>query len=124
VVAFVGIHAAGKNTALTPGGTATGPIGSLVSSVTAPLHQQVTYRVESDAPLSTVAYYDAMNNMTSLQNLPASWSTSFTGKATIQLHSMSAQTTGEHVSCKIIVDGTVIAEQSATGRYSVSVCAG
>jgi hypothetical protein len=88
------------------------------------INKQITYEVHSDGPLMTVSYFDELNNMTQVSDQPADWSTSFTGKATYQMHSMSAQTKGEQVSCKITVDGTVVASDTASGRYAVVVCSG
>ena len=85
---------------------------------------RITYEVQSDGPLSTVTYFDEINDMQQLSDQPSNWSTSFDGKATFQMHSMSAQTTGTQVSCRITVGGEVLAEESATGRYAVVTCAG
>jgi hypothetical protein len=82
----------------------------------------VTYTVSSDAPLMSVTYYDAMDNMQQLRSQPANWSISFTGKATYGLFAVGAQTTGEHVSCQIKINGTVKDQQSAVGRYTVVNC--
>lgn len=86
--------------------------------------RQIVYEVTSDGPLSTVTYFNEINDMTQLSDQPANWSTSFEGKATYQMHSMSAQTKGTQVSCRITVDGTVLAQETATGRYAVVTCAG
>ena len=84
--------------------------------------KQITYEVHSDGQLMSVNYYDELNNMTSLQDQPADWSTSFDGKATVQLYSLGAQTKGEQVSCSITVNGEVVASNTASGRYALVLC--
>ena len=86
--------------------------------------ERVRYVANSDAPLLSVSYYDAMNEMTQEQNLPSSWSKSFVVQATYGLHSIAAQTTGAKVSCEIDINGQVVAQQTTVGRYTMAVCAG
>jgi Mycobacterium membrane protein len=71
-----------------------------------------------------VSFYDQMNEMQSLTNLGvSSWSRAFVGKATYQLSAISAQTNGNQVTCQVIKNGSVVAEQTTIGRYTMSVCA-
>lgn len=85
---------------------------------------QVTYEVQSDESLLSVTYFNEINDLTQLADQPANWSTSFEGEATFQMHSISAQTNGTQVSCRITVGGDVLVEESATGRFAVVTCAG
>ena len=84
----------------------------------------ITYVVESNGPLLSISYYDGMNEMTQLmQPGVSSWSTNIRSQATYQLISIAAQTQGTQVTCRIIKNGTMTAEQTTVGRYTMSVCA-
>jgi Mycobacterium membrane protein len=82
----------------------------------------VTYNVESDGPLMVVLYRDEMDNVQQLTNQPVPWSTSFTSEATYGLFAVSARTSGERVSCEIIVNGEVRDQKSGNGRHILADC--
>lgn len=82
----------------------------------------VTYEVESDGSLSTVTYFDELNNEKQVTDVASPWNMTFTSQATYPIYGLGAQTSGEHVSCKISVDGKVRDQKSATGRYAVVNC--
>ena len=82
----------------------------------------VTYNVDSDGPLMTVSYHDDMDNVQQLTNQPANWSTSFTSEATYGLYAVGAQTSGQRVSCQIIVNGEIRDQKSAIGRHILADC--
>jgi hypothetical protein len=82
----------------------------------------VTYNVESDGPLMLVSYRDGMDNMQQLTDQPVPWSNSFTSQATYGLFAVSAKTTGERVSCEIIVNGEVRDQKSSNGRHTLADC--
>ena len=82
----------------------------------------VTYSASSDAPLSSVTYYDATNTMQQLRNQSSHWYLTFTSTATNALLGLTAQTTGEHVSCEINVNGSVRDQKSTVGRGTVAIC--
>lgn len=86
--------------------------------------RQFTYTVQSDAPLLSASFYDGMDNMQTLTNLPTSWTQTFNSQATYQFHSISTQTNGTQVMCQITVDGALADRKSATGRYAVVTCSG
>lgn len=98
------------------------PVAIIMAAPAYAAGETITYEVVSDAPLLSVNYFNSMNDMTSQQDLPSSWSTSFTGQATYQLMSISAQTTGVQVACRLTVNGVVRDQKTATGRYSVVIC--
>ena len=79
----------------------------------------VTYMVSSDGPLMSVSYYDEMDNRRQVTDQPANWSTTFTSKATSGLFAVDAQTSGEKVYCRIIINGQVRDQKSASGRNSL-----
>ncbi|WP_231971468.1 MmpS family transport accessory protein [Mycobacterium sp. E3198] len=82
----------------------------------------ITYEVDSDAALSTVTYFDGMNDEKQITNVGAPWSLSFDNQATFPIIGLGAQTTGLHVSCQISVNGQVRDQKTATGRYAVVNC--
>ena len=86
--------------------------------------EQVTYQVQSDGPIMSVSYFDAINDIQIQQNLPSSWSQTINSRSTYQLHTISTQTTGTQITCQIQINGQVIDEKSATGRYATVVCSG
>ena len=77
----------------------------------------VTYNVDADGPLILVSYHDEMDNLQQLTNQLAPWSTSFTSEATYGLFAVGAKTSGERVSCEIIVNGEVRDQKSSNGRH-------
>lgn len=86
--------------------------------------EQFTYQVQSDGPIMSVNYFDAINDIQIQQNLPSSWSQTINSRSTHQFHTISTQTTGTQIMCQIQVNGQVIDQKSATGRYAVVVCSG
>jgi Mycobacterium membrane protein len=82
----------------------------------------VTYNVDADGPLTLVSYHDEMDNLQQLTNQVAPWSTSFTSEATYGLFAVGAKTSGERVSCEIIVNGEVRDEKSSNGRHTLADC--
>ena len=63
----------------------------------------VTYNVDADRPL-----------------ILAPWSTSFTSEATYGLFAVGAKTSGERVSCEIIVNGEARDQKSSNGRHTLA----
>jgi hypothetical protein len=82
----------------------------------------VTYSANSDAPLSLVTYNDGINTMQQLRNQSSHWYLTFTSSATHALLALTAQTTGEQVSCEINVNGSVRDQKSTVGRGTVARC--
>lgn len=94
---------------------------------------QIQYTFYSDVKTNESAvWFDADNDTQSLSraNLPArskdgrTWSgrVSFTSRSTYQMTGASIQTGGYFAACRVSVNGTVVAEDSATGRYAMAVC--
>jgi Mycobacterium membrane protein len=82
----------------------------------------VTYNVEADGPLTLVSYHDEMDNIQQLMDETAPWSTSFTSQATYGLFAVGAKTSGERVSCEIVVNGEVRDQKTSSGRHSLADC--
>jgi hypothetical protein len=86
--------------------------------------QNITYEVISDSSvLNSVTWFDGMNAMQ--QQYPASdpWSLSVTNTATYPMTGLTAQTEGQSVTCRIIIDGHIADVHTATGQYAVASCA-
>lgn len=82
----------------------------------------ITYQVDSDGTLSTVTYFDGMNDQKQVTDVSAPWSLTFENQATFPMIGVGAQTTGLHVSCQISINGQVRDQKTATGRYAVVNC--
>lgn len=94
---------------------------------------RIQYVFYSDNKINEYAvWYDANNDMQDISNvsLPTrskdgkrwSGSISLTSRSTYQLAGASIQTSGYFASCRTYVNGTLVAEDKSTGRYSVAVC--
>lgn len=75
----------------------------------------VVYSIDSDGSLSTVSYFNQFNIQVQLSDVRPPWRMSFDTDESSQILIISATTTGQHVSCSIIVDGVVRDEESAEG---------
>jgi hypothetical protein len=82
----------------------------------------ITYEVDSDGTLSTITYFDGLNDEKQITDVSSPWSLTFDNQATFPIIGLGAQTTGLHVSCQISVDGQVRDQKTATGRYAVVNC--
>jgi hypothetical protein len=60
--------------------------------------------------------------MQQLHNQSAHWYLTFTSEATKGLFALTVQTTGEHVSYEINVNGSVRGQKSTVGRNTVAIC--
>ena len=78
----------------------------------------------------SLTFFDGMNELQSLSN-PGfntwtpnanTWSTNIRSQATYQLSAISALTEGTQVTCRIILNGTVMDEQTTVGRYTMASC--
>ena len=86
----------------------------------------ITYVVESNGPLLSINYYDGMNEMTQLMqpgvSLVVEHQHSQPGDLPV-ISIAAQQPRGRKATCRIIKNGTVTAEQTTVGRYTMSVCA-
>jgi hypothetical protein len=94
----------------------------LVSAPSAQAGGNVQYSVVSDGSLLSVVYFDGLNDQKILNSVAAPWSTSVASVATYPLYGVTAQTQGTQVACQILVNGKVVDQKSAVGRYSVVNC--
>jgi hypothetical protein len=124
VIVIVAVQGAG-------GGSGSGDAGDASGTV------EVVYTLESDAP-SVSATYSTLDggNIGQQQNneVPPPWSTtvevedsfvqsfSLIGQMNPVLDGSAAD--GTTITCRITVDGEVIAEQTSTGQYAAVTCAG
>src|SRR4051794_22717979 len=80
---------------------------------------QFTYIVQANGPISAASFFDGMNDLKSVTDLPSSWSQTFASEATYQMTSITAQTEGTQITCQLIKDGEVVDRQTTVGRFTV-----
>jgi hypothetical protein len=80
---------------------------------------QVTYQVTSDGSLSTVTYFDGMDDEKQISDVDSPWTMTFTNQATYPTYGVCALKNVLHVSCLIALNGKVRDRESATGWYVV-----
>jgi hypothetical protein len=83
-----------------------------------------SYIVQSNGPILSASFFDGMNELQTVSGLPASWSQTFASQATYQMTSITAQTNGTQISCQLIKNGSLVDQQTTTGRYTVVSCTG
>lgn len=83
----------------------------------------IQYEIISDSgSLNSVTWFDENSAIQQEQNTSAPWSLSIDNPSTFVIAGVGAQTTGTSVTCRVIVDGEVEDEQTATGQYAVVNC--
>ncbi|GAF47199.1 MmpS family transport accessory protein [Rhodococcus wratislaviensis] len=98
-------------------------IPPLVAKPVTKAGKSVTYEVISDSPvLNSVTWFDGMNELQQEYPTSAPWSLSVVNTATYPMMGLGAQTEGQSVTCRIIVDGRVMDQQTAVGQYAVVNC--
>lgn len=83
----------------------------------------IVYELISDGPLLSVTYFDENSELLKLADVQAPWAMSFTNASTVALAGLAAQTSGRSVTCRIIQNAVVVAEQAATGKFAAVNCA-
>ncbi|RRQ26335.1 hypothetical protein DK926_19020 [Rhodococcus sp. Eu-32] len=85
--------------------------------------KQITYEVISDSPtLGNVTYFDEDSAIQQESSVAAPWSMELTNSSTFAIVGVTAQTDGTSVTCRIVVDGEIEDEQTATGQFAVVSC--
>lgn len=83
----------------------------------------ITYEVISDSgELNSVTWFDEMNALQQDSNVAAPWSMVVNNTASFSMAGVTAQTTGQSVTCRVVVDGKVEEEKTSTGQYAVVNC--
>ncbi|GAB2746411.1 MmpS family transport accessory protein [Amycolatopsis magusensis] len=85
----------------------------------------VTYDVTGDATGVEVTYGEALNPISeTVDTLP--WTKQMENKGVIKggMLTVMADETGGEVTCKITVDGAVVATNTASGPFAVAICTG
>ncbi|MGW0249390.1 MmpS family transport accessory protein [Nocardia goodfellowii] len=99
------------------------PIPPLTPGTSSAKGKAITYEIISDsAELNSVTYFDGNSELKQETNAAAPWSKAVTNSSTVAMIGLGAQTNGTSVTCRIIVDGKVADEQTATGKYAVVNC--
>ncbi|NLE80630.1 MAG: hypothetical protein GX610_13800 [Rhodococcus sp.] len=85
--------------------------------------KSIQYEVISDSgSLNSVTWFDENSAIQQKQNVSAPWSLTVENPSTFVIAGVGAQTDGTSVTCRVIVDGEVEDEQTATGQYAVVNC--
>ena len=82
---------------------------------------QVTYQLSGSAPVADYISYEADNNAQRQQaHVPLPWTTQFNVVGN-KVYVISAQSPGS-ITCKILIDGNVVSEATASGAPARTVC--
>lgn len=83
----------------------------------------IQYEIISDSgSLNSVTWFDENSAIQQEQNASAPWTLTVDNPSTFVIAGVGAQTTGTSVTCRVIVNGKVEDEQTATGQYAVVNC--
>ncbi|WSV87397.1 MmpS family protein [Nocardia sp. NBC_01009] len=74
--------------------------------------------------MNSVTYYDHNSEPQREVEVAAPWSKSVTNNLGMVIVGLRAQTKGTSVTCRVIVDGKVTDEKTATGKDAAVVCSG
>jgi Mycobacterium membrane protein len=98
--------------------------GSGINSDTKPFNpKQVTYEVFGPTgAVATINYLDLSANPQSIKGAPLPWSLTLTTTAPAATPILLAQGNAESIGCRIIVDGKVKDEKSASGVDAFTFC--
>ncbi|BBX98003.1 MmpS family transport accessory protein [Mycobacterium lacus] len=84
--------------------------------------KRVTYEVFGPAPVAKIAYLDPDAHVRQLSNVPLPWSETVTTQLPAVSVNLMAQSTGDVITCRIIVNGVVKDERSETGLKALTFC--
>lgn len=117
---FVGIDVFGL-----PGATTTTPVVPPDGSI-APASFGVLYEVSGDAARALVTY-GISDRVSQVNGVSLPWTTMETPGDDTDVYTLTAQSSSNEagqISCRITVNGEVIAEQASSGQYSEASCVG
>ncbi len=83
---------------------------------------RVRYEIESNGPVSLVTYFDGIGDIQQDSPARATYWREFTNVATYPFYSVSAQTDGTTVACRLFVNGKLVDSNSSVGRYTIADC--
>ena len=85
----------------------------------------VRYEVSSNSGAANNVTYMINNGEQQDTNVTLPWSKEFTAGQGIQPLVLNAQNAGAgSISCRILVDGSVVSEHTSNGQYAVVMCSG
>lgn len=99
---------------------ATTAIGLAIPAYAAGDH--VRYEIESNGSISLVTYFDGIGDIKQDSPSGPTYWREFTNVATYPFYSVSAQTEGTAVACRLYVNGELVDSNSAVGRYTITDC--
>lgn len=100
-------------------------MATTVIAAAVPTHaagDRVRYEIESNGPVSLVTYFDGIGDIQQDSPARATYWREFTNVATYPFYSVSAQTDGTAVACRLFVNGELVDSNSAVGRYTIADC--
>ncbi|MBP2453013.1 MmpS family transport accessory protein [Mycolicibacterium lutetiense] len=98
----------------------TAPIAAAIPAHAA--GDRVRYEIESNGPVSLVTYIDGIGDIQQDSPASATYWREFTNVATFPFYSVSAQTNGTSVACRLFVNGKLVDSNSSLGRYTIADC--
>ena len=84
--------------------------------------KHVTYEVFGPAPTARITYLDPDAKVQKLENIPLPWSTTISTTLSSVTVNLLAQSNGDVIGCRILVNGTVKDEQSEHGLKALTIC--
>jgi hypothetical protein len=84
--------------------------------------KRVTYEVFGPSATAKIAYLDPDVRVQRLENTPLPWSTTITTALPAVSVNLLAQSSGDMIGCRIIVNGEIKDEKSATGLQALAFC--
>ena len=82
----------------------------------------VRYEIESNGSISLVTYFDGIGDIKQDSPSGPTYWREFTNVATYPFYSVSAQTEGTTVTCRLFVNGELVDTKTTYGRYTIADC--
>lgn len=84
--------------------------------------KRVTYEVFGPAPTAKIAYLDPDAHVQRIENIPLPWSQTVETTLTSVTVNLLAQSSGNEIGCRILVNGKIQNERSETGPKALTFC--
>lgn len=91
------------------------------STLGVPGNDSVRYEVDSNGPIGLVTYTNADGNITQNKPYGSTFSTEFNNNRSL-VYTITAQTEGNSISCKLYLNGNLVTQNTSTGQYTVVTC--
>jgi Mycobacterium membrane protein len=84
--------------------------------------KRVTYEIFGPAASARIAYLDPDARVQQLESVPLPWSQTVTTTLTAITVNLEAQSSGDMLGCRIMVNGAIKDERSVTGPKALTYC--